>query len=319
MTVQAMIEQVFRDSGEPSDLMPYDTPGDETTFNLALPGSVKLLSYLNTGIVRIAHWVFRDGRNLRLRGMLAKAYFRSRVPLTLTLVSGSTTSLTFTNSTMSAGVADQLRGWIVEFTEGTGVGQKRIVTSCTAGAGNFTIAPHEDWDTAPDATTVIKAYKNFFLFNGASTVLATRHIAVDAVTQLQDVMKVRDITSQVDLTPADKTEVFTASLMTAGIPTIYRIMGNQLEFDVPLNEDRSYELIYLRHPTALSTATQIPDIPLQYHEAVCLWAIHNVQRMNSDYDGAYATKRELIDLMESLRLQGAFEMEMEDSGITVYG
>lgn len=318
MTAQEMMEQAFREAGEPSDHMPYTTPGDETTFDITLPGSVKLLRYVNQGLIRIANWVFPDNRYLRLRGMLGRTYFKTQEPLG-GYVSVSTIS-TATLVGVSMTETNQLQGWVIEITEGTGAGQKRLITASTVALGFTVVTVHQDWDTNPDDTSGFSLYKNFASFLGTGTpAWLAYHIPLNAVTQIQDVMKVRDLISLTDLLPTERTDTFTQGALTPGIPTQYRVMGNRLEFDVPVNTNRTYEIIYLRQPTLLVAATDVPDIPLHYHEAVVMWATHNLQRLNRDYDGAYATKRELQELMATLRLQGASEGDLENSGVTVFG
>lgn len=319
MTTQEMIEQVFQESGEPSDRCPYTTPGDETTFDITTTGAVKLLRELNKALIRIANWVFPDGGYLRLRGMMCKAYFQSKAPVVDTASAGTATTVRMPG--LANNVVDQYRGWVVEITAGTGVGQKRLILSNTVEvAADIICTVHSAWDTNPDNTSVLALYKNFFQFVGAGTApYQTYHIALDPVATIQDIIKIRDLESMSDLTPTDRVEVFTANILQPGIPTSYKIMGNQILFDSPIDTARSYEMLYIKQPQELVSATQVPDIPLQYHEAITMWATHNIQRLNSDFDGAYATKREMIDLMGTLRQQGASDMDLENGGVTVYG
>jgi hypothetical protein len=60
-------------------------------------------------------------------------------------------------------------------------------------------------------------------------------------------------------------------------------------------------------------------MPEQYHDVVAQWAVHQVLLTNQDYNGAYAMRREVEDTMETLRLQGSFDMDMEVGGLTVFG
>lgn len=318
MNVQEIMEQVYREAGEPTDLSPYSTFGDESTFDVTTAGGIKLLRYVNQALVRIANWVFPDGGHLRLRGMMCKAYFQSKAPVADQATAGAASTITLPG--LATNVVDQYRGWVIRITAGTGVGQTRLILSNTVEmAGNIVATVHSPWDTVPDATSVVELYKNFFQFVGTGAApYQAFHIPIDAVTGVQDVLKVRDLESLSDLEPTARIEVFTAGMLQPGTPTQYRVMGNQIVMDVPVADARTYEMIYLKQPAALTNAAQVPDLPLQYHEAVSLWAVHNVQRMNSDFDGAYATKRELIDLMSTLRTQGASDYDLEQTGMTAY-
>lgn len=318
MTTQEIMEQVWREAGEPTDLNPYATPGDETTFDITLPGSVKLLRYVNQALVRIANWQFPTGRSMRFKNLVERAYFKSNAPLNDTVLSA--TADTFTITGLSANAADQFRGWVVEITAGTGAGQRAlIITNTVEVGGECRCSVAVPWTTEPDATSEVSLYKNFWRFVGNSTQpIDDYNIKVDSRTEMLDVMRVRDVVLLQDLTPTERTDIFTAGILQPGLPTLYRVMGGAIYFDVPVAEPRTFEVVYLRQPRTLTLAQDIPELPLQFHEAMIMWATHNIQRLNNDYDGAYATKRELETLLSTVRLQGNNDMEMEDGGMTVF-
>jgi hypothetical protein len=116
-----------------------------------------------------------------------------------------------------------------------------------------------------------------------------------------------------------KHDLMSGSLRQVGVPTTFLVFGNEIWFDAAGDEAASYEVLYLRNPRRMVAATDVPDIPQHYHDAVRLWLTHNLMRTDQDFDGAYAAKRELEDLMEMTRMQGDAAAEYEQSGITVYG
>lgn len=317
MTTQEIIEQVFAESGARSDMIPYTDPSDETTFDITLAGAQKVLRYVNQAVVRIANWQFPTGRSLRFKNLIERIYFKTNAPIERTATAGSTNTITIPG--LATNTADQFRGWVVEIVAGTGSGQRALILSNTVVGTNCVCTVATEWGTVPDNTSEVELYKNFWEFAGDSAAaIAAYHIALDEHTEMMDVMRVRDVTTMTDLTPTERTDIFTAGILVPGTPSMYRVMSGAIYLDTPVNEDRAYEILYLRQPNVLVAATDVPELPVQFHEAIALWATHSIQRMNNDYDGAYATKRELLDLLGSIRLPGYNDMELEDGGITMY-
>lgn len=318
MTTQEIMEQVYKEAGEPSDLCPYTVPGDDTTFDITTPGAVRLLRYVNQALVRIANWQFPDGRAMRFKNLIERIYFQSNAPLPDVVsdaAAGTITVLGFTTN-----VVDQFRGWIVEVTSGIATGQRALVIGNTVGGGGECILRlATTLGTLPVAADTVNLYKGFWKFVGASIQdVDAYHIPVDSGTEMLDVMRVRDVELLQDLTPTERTDIFTAGILQPGVPSLYRVMGGSIYVDVPVSEPRTFEMVYLRQPRSLAAVADRPELPLQFHEAIVMWATHNIQRLNSDYDGAYATKRELETLLSTVRLQGYNDMELEDGGFTVY-
>jgi hypothetical protein len=318
MTAQEMIVQVYEDTGEDSRNCPYTDVDDPTTFSIAAAGSIKILARLNQGLVRIANWRFRDGVVLRLRGLLTKAYAALGTPYSGDVVSATDTTVTIPG--LGSDYDGEFDGWIIEITAGTSIGEtNRIISSVVSGA-NVVCTVAEEWTTNPDATSDFDLYKSFARFvKSAAEADAAYHIDVHPITELADVIAIKDVTQGIELEKTYFNEKFTSSEGAAGTPTQYWVYGNQIRFDVALNERRTYEILYVRQPVALAAAADIPDIPEQYHEAVVLWAIHSFQRKVQDFEKGYATKREVEDLMMMLRPQGQFENEFSAGGLVIYG
>lgn len=317
MTTEEIIAQVFIESGARSDMLPFTTPGDDTTFDITLPGAQRLLRYVNQALVRIANWQFPTGRSLRFKNLIERIYFQTQDPLENTATSATANTITIPG--FLTNVSNQFRGWIIEIVSGTGAGQRALIIGSTTTAGGCVCTVATPWTTTPDATSVVQLYKNFWQFVGTSAnPVDAYHIAIDSRTEMLDVMRIRDVAALSDLTPTQRTDIFTAGILTPGTPTLYRVMSGAVYFDVPVAENRTYEIVYLRQPRTLALAQDVPELPLQFHEAIALWATHSIQRINNDYDGAYATKRELLDFLATIRLQGNNDMELEDGGVTMY-
>lgn len=323
MNTQELMTKVFELAGEPSDLCPYNTPGDSTTFDttLTIDGAVKLLSWLNEAVIRICNWQYGDGHIVRIKNLFQSKLFTTKAAITATVASATSTTLTIA-AFSPLNQANQFDGWIVETTAGTGSGQKRLVIA-TSGtlATPSTLTVHKAWDTALDGTTTIKLYKRFFTFipNPTAGTVEEYHLNLDAKSKVSDVLKVRDIEGASDLEPKNRSDQFTASILTSGLPSLYTRFGNKLLFDTAYDAARAYELLFYAYPTALVAYTDEPDLPVSFHMPVILWATQMIQKRMQDFNGSYATYRTLVEMMQSLRNQGAFEGEYEAAGFAVWG
>ncbi len=307
MTVQDILTEVYENIGEPSDLLPFTTPGDASTFDITISGSQRLLKWLNRAEQVISNWKFRDGRILRFRNLFTNTYFQSYV------YSGTLTAGTASTITLPFGVSvydNVYNGWIVEITDGTGEGQKRFIIAYDG--DTLTATVHKAWDTTPDNTSVVSLYKNFEKFLLSTDVESAYHIPLSATSEMCAILKVRDLENEEDLVPRERGQFFTANLTESGIPTTYWEYGNSLYFDLAIDEVRSYEIKYVKYPEVLLTASQIPEIPIPFHEALSMWCTGNGHKRNRDAQLAYSVKRDLIDFMETMREARDLKMEMEN-------
>ena len=317
MTTQEIMELVYQEAGEPSDLCPYTDPGDYATFDFTLPGAVRLLRMVNMALRRVASWRLKSGRIVRYKALEGREFFVSPAPPTGTAISAGDTSLVVPQ--LGTDADDELNGWIVGITAGTGAGQTRLIVDSTVSGGNVTLEVNTEWDTNPDTTSEYTLYKGFFAFLAARVLTVDNwHMVLNPVTVLHDVMRIRDVQTGADLSMAQYGETFSASQGQRGIPTEYQRYGDQIWFDVAIAERRVYEILYTKHPVALTAAAQVPCLPEIFHQAIILWAVHEIQRMNQAFGPAYTTKRELEDFMEIAVQQGASELVMESTGIVAY-
>ena len=321
MTVYEILDQAWIEAGEPSDM---DAGFSSGSFDPAsVNGGARMLRYMNSALVRIANWKFRDGTLLRLRSLLGRKFFYTRdaAGAPYDVVSGSDLLLTLQTG-LTDYLANAYAGCVVEVTTGDATGDRRLILSnfASGGIGHLITRLNEPLSAtmAPGDQAII--YTDFVeIRNTENGAFGEYRLDLDPQTQLLDVVKVRDVIQNIDLSPTLREDAFTPNRVQPGIPTLYRAMGDRIYFDVPVNEARSYEVLYIRQPAKVAIGTDVPDIPEQYHEALGLWVAHNLQRVYQDYDKAYATKRELEDIMAMTRAQGASDMDMEQGGLTVWG
>lgn len=323
MNVQEMMIKVFQLAGEPSDLCPYTIPGDPLTFDVTLvvPGALPLLSWINQALLRISNWEYPDGSILRFRSLRKSLYFKAKPAFTGTVISATTDSVTLLGFAPN-NRDDQFNGWLIEIDSGLGNGQKRLVID-TDGltVNNSTLTVHQDWVIQPDTTSTFKLYKRFFKLTPVMAVATVDeyHILADGSNEFGDILNIRDITTLQDLAQPLKTDLFTAGILSKGVPSSFMLEGDQITFDVPFDTSRTYEVQYYAHPTKLVNINSVTELTAPFHEAIVQWAVHSLQMRDQDFNGAYATKRDLQELMNSLRNSGEMNYENTQTGVTVWG
>jgi hypothetical protein len=319
MTVQEMLLWVYVDSGEPSDLCPFDIPGDESTFNLTRLESQKLLLLLNAAYRRVATWRLRNGRQFYHQNLFCREYLRLRAPLLSDVLAATSDTITLVGLTLNT--PRMFNKWLVRVTEGPGLGEEKFVINSVVDTGNSLLTLDSDWEVTPDATSKVELVRNFVrLVSPDSTEpIDDYNMKLDPVSTLQDILKIRDMDNATDLQRVDNMDAFTSNVRVAGIPSQFKKFGQEIWFDTLVAENRTYEFLFIRQPEKLVEATQIPALTEPFHQAIVLWAVHDVQRRNQDLQGSFMTRKELTDLMETIYIQGSADMLMEQGGITVYG
>lgn len=318
MTTREIMELVYQEAGEPSDLCPYTDPGDYTTFDIALAGSVRLLRIVNMALRRVASWKLRSGRILRHKALEAREFFTIPDAPTGTVVSATDTTVTIPQ--LGSDADGELDGWVIEITDGLGSGQTRLIVGSTVAGGNIIASVVSAWDTNPDNTSTYSLYKSHVFLRAVRTLTAhTWDFLLDPATKLHDIVRIRDVVTGVDLLLPNHGDTFSASQAQSGVPTLYQRYGDQILFDAAISSRRTYEMLFMRQPTPLTAETQVPELMEIFHQPIILWAVHEIQRMNQAFGPAYATKRELEDMMEMIVQQGTYELTMEQTGIVAYG
>lgn len=303
-----MIVEVYEALGEPSDLSPYTTG---TTLDLAAEGAIKILGWLNRAYKRILNWKFANGSQVRFPAQEGEAFFKSMV-LTGTVASASSSTVV-----LDAGVdaeADRYNGCIVEITAGTGEGQRRLIVDFS---GSRVATIDHDWDDEPTAASTYAVYKRTYKFRDSSATDADENISLSPVSEVAAISKLTDIKALSEIKRAGRIDDFPSSLLTVGIPMAYIPKGSGLVFDLAPDGTIWYKLEYVRVPPALALATDEPELPDSFNEALLLYAQWIGLRRGQEWGGAYATKRDIEDVMASLKTSLEMSFEREDIGAVI--
>jgi hypothetical protein len=130
--------------------------------------------------------------------------------------------------------------------------------------------------------------------------LVPRWLDIPTDADFVDVVKLYDAEKKALLTPQDRGEGFSVSLYDVGDPSFWWRIGDRVYLDRLPNESRWFLFEMSRVPTKLTTGSDTSELPIQFHEAVVLWAIEWGLRRYQEYEGAYAEKRRFEDTMETL-------------------
>jgi len=319
-----MIVQVYEDIGEPTDRCPYSDPSDFTTFDITTAGATRIKKVLNQALVRIANWRNTDGTALKIRGLFARKYFTVGKARSGTVRSATTTSiLVDTDADLTMGL--DLSRYVLTVDDGVGEGQKFLVVkteSVTDGDGDhlrFTVAG--SFDPLPELGNTVTLKRNFarLLTDAEFNAEEDEDLNLDPYRDVMDVVKIRDVNNGSDLEKTMREDILTANLLSEGTPASYRVIGNEIVFDAIPDERIVLELVYVRNPPEMVMGTDVPELPESLHEAMVFWAVHSFQRNQQSYDKAYATKRELVEMIAQLRTQGHFDNDLDQGGLVIYG
>lgn len=306
MTVSELVVEVFELLGEPSDLFPYTT--GTTTVDLSVLGTIKILSWINRAYKRIVNWKFPGGDQARFPVQYGEIYFKTCV------VSGTVASATSTTAVLDASAGsttDEYNGWILKILTGTGAGQVRLVVDYDTGK-NATI--DHAWDVNPTGTSTYALYKRRYYFREPLAPDVSENIPLSPVNKIAAIHKITDVSSASDLQQAGRIESFSDSMVTSGNPSSYLPLGDSIVFDVAPDETIWYRLEYSKIPDDLTSLTDKPLIPESFHEALLLYAQWIGLRRSQEWGGAYATKKDIEDIMSTLKSSLEMAFEREDIG-----
>jgi len=299
---------LYESNGQDPQLDPY-TGG---AFDISSAGSVKMLGWLNRGYRVITN--FRrpsDGLLVKFPRKEATLLFQTSV-ITGTLVSATSTTVTFDGS--ASGTADVHNGWYLEITGGTGSGQIRMVVDYdTSRTGTVHLA----WDTTPDSTSTYLLSKREMKIANPLDSDASYHITADPANSIASILKIVDLEYQKEIPHAGRVESFAGSIKLSARPSAWYDYGNGIVWDVAPEEAVWYLMEYEREFTALELASDEPQIPLQWQEALYLWCLWKVRTWSMEPNAAYGAKRDFYDFVSSLKLPQETMFDRTDSNFRV--
>jgi len=248
MTVREQLVDVYESLGELDQLNIYGSDG--VTVDLSTAGSTKILSALNSSQYAIATW--RDDakmRALRLRTFYQEQYGQ------VTVSEGECPSAG-TTSTVALAAADQgqvdnyYQGWVVK----TGDESRLVVAS-----DGTTVTVGRVWSTAPAS--------------GDTYLLTRRWLDVTMTGGVEDVLRVTDLTADVELDRGEQADYFRSTMAEVGDPSAWFRSGTRLYLDRAPDSTRYFLMQLYRLPTTMTALTDESELPVQFHRGMVLWVL----------------------------------------------
>ena len=309
-TLELLMDEIWQHIGEPTDLDP-DT-------DVSYSGSPLLMWVCNEAQRRIAAWKDpANGRQIRIRSLISDMYFASKYYSGDTLdADGTTTTVVLPNTDVVGGAATYdncYNGWVLQVNN-----ENRIITDYDG--ASYTATVHEAYSTAPATDDDYLLCKNFYYLMPSTHDWVSLYITSPATTDLTratgnllEVLKIVDLTNEVELEKARGSYFPLTGLTSPGDPSMWWRVGNKILFDVPQDSAISFYMEYYRSPLDMAGNSSEPEIPEQYHYAIVLWGMWWGFNRQQDYQAAWAKKQDWIEFLRSTKSEYDVEMERAES------
>lgn len=282
----------------------YEALGKDTMMNPdTTSGAARLLRWANRAQRRIAFYKLKDGHLIRFPQLHTETMWKTvAYTATATYTVSSATASTATLNNLPGTTANRYRGWVLEINS-----EYRLVT---LQSGN-TLTVNDDWDSTPSSGDTYKLYKRWYDLVDSSHAYSSENIVLDPVSSIYEVLVLEDMQEETWLTRDDRIETNIFTLRDAGDPTSFRMDGNRLYLNYNVDDERYFRMEYCKYPTAMSAASDEPDLPETYHEAVLMEMERLAYRFKNENASAYSLKRDIDDFMETTVQPGEMAYERQ--------
>jgi hypothetical protein len=312
MTVEDMLVDVWEQLGEDTTLDPYNEAGD---VDITTSGAVKCLGWLNRAYYKVTNWKLRDNSYLRFRALYGAATVTMKEKADLTVTGSDVNSVTVSefdhvevNVPAVLVRSDDLRVLTVGETAGVGTVTFTLIGNpFSVTAGDTLRMLRNDYGWIEGAFTPTESEYGTVTFPGASNLIT--------VQRLTDITENGFVLDQGFTTDS----YYSSAPYATGIPRRYNPTANGVLFDKPIEGSRTYLLDFYKLPDSLTALADVPAIPAPFQEAMVLWATWWGLRRRQEYTSAYATKRDLDDMMENTVKQGDFEFDRVSGQMIIGG
>lgn len=287
MTVQEILQRVYVDLGEPSDMDPF-------TYTLEEPSGFSdigttMLGVLNEAQVALATWKFTDGYRLRFPGLRDWFFF------------GATSA----TGTIEAGQASPYSTLTGDFTGLKGqvlvVGDEAHLILAASGTGASLEA---GFSTDPSGLTYT-VYKRIFNPSDALEDLAGDVLVIYGVYDFSNQKRLATFEAGVE----------DFAVISYGSPSKVRIQGKTITFDSAPSEGRFGAEVY-RVPSQLEALGDESELPDQYHEGLVFYLEHWGFVYMQETESAYGMKRDLNDFLRLRRTEDDLADDKRDLRLT---
>jgi hypothetical protein len=291
MTLEEIMDDVWRAAGEPTDL----DPDSDTRYS----GGPLLTWVVNQAQNAVATWKEAGtGGTPKIFELVGEAFFKSVVVEGTVASASSGSSIVIESTSDTLGTTDdQYNGWVYD--DGT---ELKLVVDYTG--SSYTVTLSDALDTTPSAGDTFSLYKRHFLLLPSSDAWVDEHIARPGTGtrfhsdgQFIAPIRIEDIEDQRVLERVPYQAGYISQLTSVGTPTTWSMFGNRIVFNYLLDEERWFRMMYKRLPTPMTTSDDVPELPEVFHYGLVLWALEWVHRHYGETTDKYSTKLDFRDFM----------------------
>jgi hypothetical protein len=293
MTHAEIRQEIWTQLGQPTDLDP--------TTDVSLNGGPYLDFVVNEAQRQIAFWKDPVTRTVYRYPQLYSEMFFQTVVLTGTLedqTAASSNTVVLTSPLV--GDDDRYNGWVL-----TVGGETKLVVDFVGASLLATV--HSAWNTQPTDGTAFTLSKRFVMLGVGTEPWISEHVTLPSTAtnmrtegNLMEILKVEDLNNLTELPYMTRVDSGISQILTTGTPTQWRRQGNRIVFDVASDTATWYRMEYYRLPTPTVEDADLPELPEYLHYPMVLWGKWWGWTRAQDDAKAYATKRDLTDMMRGL-------------------
>lgn len=284
MTVAEIIEEVYENLGEPTNLNPYTGAG---ALDPNSSGYQSILRWINMGIRAVATWKDRQtGRVFRYLPFSRDVFVQPRF-YTIGIIATSTTDTLYTNNVVLG-----LEGSVLLY----GSDVRRIVYSDVSGV----IRLGAPLTTAPTVGQTVEVREAF--------------LRIPSSRDFVDVLKVVDESTGEELEKGERGEFFYTTRGEVGVPSEWQRGGDRVYLNYTPMEQRWYRLVCYVLPDEVEVETEEPAIPPQFHRGVVIYATALGFARMQEMAAKYSTMQDFEQFMRTTQTQEDIQGRL-DNGI----
>jgi hypothetical protein len=291
MTLQEMIIELFEQLGDDTTLDPYDGAG---VFDLTTAGATRCMNWINYGYEAVSSWRLRDGELVRFTSMFKNANVVLRDSGELEVMGEGDGYIDVEDFDY------QLPMTFTRVVSDTGKRLRVLYAQEAAPNVRLFLDTKDHQIETGDKVTLHRMDYVFSDDNTTNNETDFGTISLPGAGRIVTPLRFIDTTNNRVIEPFDySTTTFTPDLLQNDSDIMFFEPHTKgVMFNAPFVGDYGPMILeYYSLPTPLSAADARPEIPENFHIAIVLWATWFGLRRRQDYNSAYATKRDLEDVM----------------------
>ncbi len=306
MTLSEIRLEIWNNLGKLTDL----DPATDVSYN----GGPYLTYVANMAQRRIASYKTSRGRIMRFNTLKGEMFFENTIIEGTLDADGTTSTIIFPNADVRTG-DDRYNGWVLKIN-----GTYRILVDYVTSTRTGTL--HEVLSVAPAIGDTYALYKKFSYLLPSTHAWVSEHIQLPATSDrflnegnFLEILKIEDLEQERKLTKAKRGRSFVTLQTSTGDPQKWYRYGNKVIFDYAPEEQKWFRMEYYRLPLDMSSDSDEPELPEEFHYGLVLWGTEWGYRREGESNEKYSTKLDFKEFME----QTILELDISDEREFTYG